>query len=501
LLKDKAARGALWTLVEYGGGEGISFVVFLILARVVAPADFGLISLALVFVAFVQMFVVQGFADAVVQREDLEPDHCTTAFWTNVAIAVIFFAAILGCADWIAAIFHEPKLALVLRSLAVLPIGTALISIHRAVFRRRLDFSTFAKRAVIGVGAGGIVGVALALNGFGVWSLVFQQLTNAAASVVVFWWGSDWRPSWRFSPRCFREMAHFSGSVMGSNLVTFIGKKADVSLIGYFFTTEQLGYYYLVQRLLLTMGLVTQSTVQSIVMPVLSRVQNDRPRFREIFTRSVELLNAVWLPLALGLGAVASLAVPIVFGEQWLPSVPLLEIMALCGFTDAYYSNSAPALAAAGRPQAYLKLSVLQALIVVALLLPGTQFGLVGVVVAEVVVAVVIIPFHLIVLKREAGIEGLALFRRSAPSTAAAIVMAATVLLLRAPIAAALPPWGALVATVLLGVVVYAAGLAALAWRLVRQMGELLTMAVRRTRPDSVEIETPLQRFGGFSEG
>jgi O-antigen/teichoic acid export membrane protein len=490
LLKAKAARGALWTLVEYGGGEGISFVVFLILARVVAPADFGLISLALVFVAFVQMFLVQGFADAVIQRETLEPDHCTTAFWTNFAIAIVFFLVILVCADWIAALFHKPKLALVLRCLGVLPIGTALISIHQAVFRRRLDFSTFAKRAVIGVGVGGIVGVALALSGFGVWSLVFQQLANAAASVVVIWWGCDWRPSWRFSPRCFREMAHFSGSVMGSNLVTFIGKKADVSLIGYFFTTEQLGYYYLVQRLLLTMGLVTQSTIQSIVMPVLSRVQNDQPRFREIFTRTVELLNAVWLPLALGLGVVAALAVPTVFGKQWLPSVPLLEIMALCGFTDAYYLYSAPALAAAGKPQAYFKLSVLQALIVVALVLPGTQFGLIGVAVAEVMVAIVIIPFHFMVLKREAGIKGLALFRRSAPSTAAGIVMAAIVLLLRGPIAAALPPWGALIATVALGVAVYAAALMVFAWCLVREMIELLTMALGRTRPESAEMKT-----------
>lgn len=490
MLKAKAARGALWTLAEYGGGEGISFVVFLILARVVAPADFGVISLALVFVAFVQMFLVQGFADAVIQREHLEPDHCTTAFWTNVAISVVFFVGILVSAGWIAEIFHEPKLALVLRCLGVLPIGTALTSIHQAVFRRRLDFSTFAKRAVVGVGAGGIVGVALALNGFGVWSLVFQQLTNAAASVVVIWWGCDWRPSWRFSPRCFRDMAHFSASVMGSNLVTFVGKKADVSLIGYFFTTEQLGYYYLVQRLLLTMGLVTQSTIQSIVMPVLSRVQNDRPRFREIFTRTVEALNAVWLPLALGLGTVASLAVPTVFGEQWLPSVPLLQIMALCGFTDAYYVYSAPALAAAGRPQAYLKLSVLQAAIVILLVLPGTQFGLVGVVVAEVMVALAIIPFHFVVLKHEAGIEGLALLRRSAPSTAAGIVMAATVLLLKQPIAAALPPWGALIATVLLGVVVYAAGLMAFARCLVRQMIELLTMALGRQQRNTIEMKT-----------
>jgi O-antigen/teichoic acid export membrane protein len=480
-LRTRAARGVFWTLIEYGGGEGIAFLVFLMLARVVEPADFGLISLSLVFVSFIQMFLVQGFADAVIQRETLDPDHCSTAFWTNLAIAATFVVLTLALADPIADLFHDPDLAPVLRWLSPLPLGTALISIHQAVFKRRLDFANFAKRAVLGVGTGGIVGIACALEGCGVWSLVAQQLTNAAVSVVVIWWNCEWRPSWRFSPRCFRDMAGFSTSIMGNNLVTFIYRKADVTLIGYFFDTHQLGYYYLVQRLLITMGLVTQSTIQSIVMPVLSRVQNDPARFREIFARAVEFLNAIWLPLTLGAGLVASLLLPVVFGAKWAPGVPLLEIYSLVGFTEAYTLYSAPALTAAGRPRAYLKLSVIQIVIGIALLLPATLFGLRGIVAADVLIAASLIPFHLAVLKREAGIEPSALLRRCLPAIGATLVMAITVMALKGALAATLPPVMALILVVLAGAAVYALALAILAPAFIRQIINLLATTLGRS--------------------
>ncbi len=479
-LKAKAARGVLWTLVEYGGGEGIAFLVFLVLARVIAPADFGLVSLALVFIAFVQLFLNQGFADAIVQRAEIEPDHYSTAFWTNLAIAVAFvLLSVLG-AGAAADFFRQPELASVLRWLSPLPIGTALISIHQAVFRRRLDFSNFAKRAIIGIGIGGVVGIVLALNGYGVWSLVGQQLTNAAASVVVIWWNCPWHPSFRFSRRCFREMAAFSAPVIGSNLVTFVYHKTDVSLIGYFLGTHQLGYYYLVQRLLITLGLVTQSTIQSIVMPVLSRVQQDRARFREIFTTTVQLLDAVWLPLAFGAGLVASLLLPTIFGAKWLPAVPLMEIMALCGFTDAFTLYSGPALIAAGRPDAFFRLSLVQPVLAIAIMVPATRFGLIGIAAAFILVGAAMIPIHMLVLRRNAAIHPGTIFARCAGANVAAIVMAATVLPVKAMLTPALPPFAALALSAATGALVYVTVLAIVAPALLRRILDLVASALGR---------------------
>jgi O-antigen/teichoic acid export membrane protein len=422
-MKAKAARGVLWSLLEYGGGEGISFIIFLVLARLVAPSDFGVVALAGVFVAFVQLFLIQGFSDAVIQRQDLRPEHIDTAFWSNVGIAMVFFLPTVAGAGVIAELFRQPLLEDVLRWLSLVFVSTALISTHQAVFKRDFQFRAFALRALIGISVGGGVGMTMAAMGFGVWSLVGQQLANGFASVVVMWSSSHWRPRIRFSVACFRDMAGFAANVIGSNLVGFAYKKLDVFLIGYFLDAKSLGYYYLVQRLLMTMGLVTLSTIQSIVMPVLSRLQDDRQRFCDAFATTVQLTQTVWLPMVLGLGLVSAHLIPLLFGEQWRPTIPVLQVMSLTAFTAVFSFFSGQALYAAGRPQAYLRLALIQVAITAALFVPGAMWGLGGVAIAYVAVSLLIIPAHLMVLKENAGIEPIELLRCTRAPVLAAIAM------------------------------------------------------------------------------
>jgi PST family polysaccharide transporter len=480
-MKVKAARGVLWSFLEFGGGEGISFVVFLVLARLVTPDDFGIVAFAGVFVAFAQLFLVQGFSDAIVQRREIEPDHIYTAFWTNLAIATVFLIAIELGAGLLAEIFGQPRLAPVLRWLSLVFVSTALISTHQAVFRRELRFSSFALRALVGITLGGVVGVAMAFAGCGVWSLVGQQLTNGLASVIVIWATSDWHPHLRFSRRCFREMASFSANVIGSNLVGFLCKKTDVFLIGFFFAERQLGYYYLVQRILITMGLVTLAAVEAIVMPVLSRLQEDRGRFADTFATTLQLVQAVWMPAILGLGLIAPLLLPMLFGAQWRPSVPLLQVMTLTGFTTVFSYFSGKVLYAAGRPDANLRLSLLQVMITVAIYLPATRFGLIGVAAAFTAVSTAVIPFHLWMLHRAAGIDPFAVLMRSvAPAIATVAMIAGLGLMSHGPFDQ-LPPIAALAAMVVCGAVIYGAVLTALAPGLVRTMIELVESALGRS--------------------
>ena len=479
-LKAKAARGVLWSFLEFGGGEGISFAVFLVLARLVAPEDFGVVSLAGVFVQLVQVFLNQGFSDAVIQRDDLTRDHCSTAFWSNVAIALTFLVATLLGADLIAAAFGQPRLAPVLRWLSLVFVSTSLISIHQAVFKRELQFFSFAMRALVGITAGGVAGIFMAFHGYGVWSLVGQQLVNGAASVLIIWSTSDWRPELRFSRACFRDMASFSGNVIGSNLIGFLYKRFDVFLIGFFFSAELLGYYYLVMRLVTTMALLTLSTVQSIVMPVLSRLQNDAHRFREVFVTTIQLVHSVWLPVVLGIGLVASPAITILFGAKWAPSVPITEIVALNAFTAVFSFFSGPVLYAAGRPESHLRLSLLQIVLTVAVFLPMTRFGLVGVAISNVVSTALVAPLHLYVLNRDTGIDPKLVLSRCRGATFAGVAMAAVILLLKGEALASLSPVSALAVLVAIGGMVYLAMLALLAPDLLRRVIGLLESALAR---------------------
>jgi PST family polysaccharide transporter len=479
-LKVKAARGVLWSFLEFGGGEGISFVVFLILARLVAPEDFGIVSLAGVFVSLAQVFLVQGFSDAVIQREDLTPDHCSTAFWSNVAIAAVFFVATVAGANLIAAAFGQPRLAEVLRWLSLVFVSTSLISIHQAVFKRELQFASFAMRALVGITLGGVVGVVMALQGYGVWALVGQQLTNGAASILVIWSTSEWRPRLRFSPRCFREMAGFTANVIGSNLVGFLYKKLDVFLIGFFFTAELLGYYYLVQRLLITMGLLTLSTVQSIVMPVLSRLQHDPGRFRYVFAQTIQLVHSLYLPVVLGIGLVASPLVPLLFGAKWQPSVLLTQIMSLNAFFAVFSFFSGPVLYAVGRPESHFRLSLAQVVVTAAVFLPMTYFGLTGVAISNALSTALVAPLHLYILRRDAGISPAAVLGGCRAPTLAGIAMAGAVLALKGEALAALSPMAALGVLVTTGAIVYFGVLALLAPDLVRRVIHLVESALAR---------------------
>jgi O-antigen/teichoic acid export membrane protein len=480
-IKAKAARGVLWSLVEYGGGEGISFLVFLVLARLVAPESFGVVALAGVFIMLVQVFLWQGFPDAIVQRQELRPEHIDTAFWTNMAIALAFLGITQASAGPLARLFDQPLLEGVLRWLSLVFLTTSLISTHQAVFKREFRFKAFAIRSLAGIGTGGVVGVAMAASGYGVWSLVGQQLGNGVASVVAIWLTSDWRPHMRFCRRALTEMAGFSAHVIGSNLVGFCYKRLDVFLLGLFLEAKHLGYYYLVQRLIITIGLVTLSTVQSIVMPVLSRKQDDPEKFREIFVFTVGVVQSLWLPSVVGLGLVAPFVIPAVFGPQWQPATPLLQVMCLVGFTHALTFFSGPALWAKGRADAHFRLSLVQILLTIAVFLPAAASGrLMLVAVAFFAVSVVIVPFHLHMLRRVAGIPAGDLLRAVLPACVAGAVMVVVVEAL-VPV---LPPgwrasWNA-VALAGVGAVVYLGCLAVLAPHLLRQVSDLVREALSR---------------------
>jgi PST family polysaccharide transporter len=481
VLKIKAARGVLWSLLEFGGGEGISFLVFLLLARLLAPESFGIVALAGVFVAFVQVFLVQGFMDAVIQREDLRDEHLDTAFWSNQAIAVGFFLLTQVVAGPAAAAFDKPLLEGVLRWLSLVFLSTALISIHQAVLKRQLRFAAFAARAIVGVTTGGIVGIVMAVMGYGVWSLVGQQLANGAVSVVVMWSTTAWRPRLRFSVAAFDDMARFTAQVIGSNLVGFLYRKLDIFVIGIFLDPRQLGYYYLVQRLLMTAGLLTLSTVQSIVLPVLSRQQGEPGRFRQTEGGAVQIVNAIFLPAVVGLGAVSSVLLPFVFGEQWRPAVAPFEIMCLSGFTQAVTVFSGNALCAVGRPHAYLRLSLLQVGLTAAAFLPATRFGINGVAVAFVAVTALVIPFHFYVLRRHAGIDGTDLVKRCLPAVIAGVALIIGVQAVEAlDLVAGWPAFAQSVALIAVGAATYLATLTVAARGFVSEVLYLLIAALGR---------------------
>ncbi|BDA72021.1 probable polysaccharide transport protein [Rivularia sp. IAM M-261] len=360
-LKQKAVKGVIWTAIENWGSRVISFVVFLLLARLLEPKTFGLVALASVFFAFMQVFLDQGFSQAIIQRKDVDNEHLDTAFWTNISIALLLSAMSMVGAGLIATLFKEPQLIPIIRWLSLSFLFAALNSVQSAILSRNLAFKALSLRTLIATLVGGAVGITMAFSGFGVWSLVGQQLANGLVGVLVLWWSTDWRPGFNVSKKHFHELFAFGINVVGINALNFLNTRSDDFLIGYFLGSVALGYYTVAYRILLMVNQLMVGTIQKTALPVFSRLQAEPERLRQAFYTAIGLTTLVAFPVFIGLSVLAPELVIVIFGEQWKPSIPVMQILNLIGLLYAGFNYNNPMIMALGKPAWGLGLSGLQA--------------------------------------------------------------------------------------------------------------------------------------------
>src|SRR5829696_894578 len=193
-LQQKAVKGIFWSFVQKWGRAGVTTITFVILSRLLAPEAFGLVALATAFTVFIELFLDQGFGSAIVQREKLDPEHLDTAFWLNVLTSILMTGGLIAVSGLLGALFEEPRLASVLRWLSITLILSGLSSTQISILQRKLAFKEFAIRSMVANAVGGIVGVIMAFSGYGVWSLVGQDVASGVVRAIILWRSSDWRP-------------------------------------------------------------------------------------------------------------------------------------------------------------------------------------------------------------------------------------------------------------------------------------------------------------------
>lgn len=377
-LRDRATQSIGWVVLERWGGRLLSFVVLLVLTRVLNPGDFGIVSLATSIIAIVQVFVDAGFTKALVQRDRLEPKDATTAFWTSLGLSVVLATALVALAGPLSAAFGEASLQPVL---VVLSISLPLVALSRtpaALLEREFQFKKLSIRQLLGALLGAVVAVPLALLGYGLWALVAQTLVGAVGSVVFLWASTSWRPKFEYSLASLRALWAVGASMIGIELLDVLQGNIDKVIVGLFFSPEVLGYYYLAQRIgLLLIDLVT-SVLSRISLTTFSRVQNDLPRLNRIFGKLTFASAAVSFPLFGFAAAFATQLIPGLFGPKWIDSVPLVWILAAgwAALSLMYFDRSA--LLATSHAGTALGLATFQnavGIVTLFLLLPLGLFG------------------------------------------------------------------------------------------------------------------------------
>lgn len=469
-LRQNAVKGVVWSAITSWGRQAIAFIVFFLLARLLGPEAFGLVALASVFLAFVQVFVDQGFAEAIIQRHELDPEHLDTAFWTNLGIGLLITLLCIGTAGSAADLFREPQLAPVIRWLSLNFTIIAFSSVQDAILRRNLAFKSLAIRSLVGVVAGGVVGVVMALNGYGVWSLVGQQLSSGLVQATVLWWASQWRPRFKVSQSHFRELFSFGINVVGMNTLEFVNRRADDFLVGYFLGSEALGYYSVAYRLMMIGLDLLTNVINQVAIPTFSKLQLEPERLLRAFYSVIELTSLVSFPAFIGLAVLAPELIPTLLGAKWLPSIPVIQVLALIGVLHSVYYYNGSVIMAMGKPSWKLIINFIYSIANVIAFIIAVRWGIVAVAAAFVIRGYLLAPMELWLIKKLIPLNPITYIRQYIPPLMGSLLIVVTVLLLKQLISSFVNVYVLLTVCIVMSSVVYALTIFLTAPNLFRQV-------------------------------
>lgn len=427
-LRQKTAKGVAWSTIENFGNQALYFLIFLLLARWLGSEAFGLVSLAGVFIGFMMVFADQGLGGAIIQRQELEPEHLDTAFWSNLAISTLLTLATLAAATPVGIFFKQPQLTPIICWLSLTFLLSGFSSVQQSLLRRQLAFKTLAIRSLLSMSVAGIVGVVVAYNGGGVWSLVCQQLVNRLVAVLTLWWVSDWRPGRKFSFKHFQDLFSFGINLLGGNILSFLTIRSDDFLIGYFLGPVALGYYSIAYRLLVAMTQVLNSTIQRVALPAFSRLQSEPARLEQAFFSVTRLVSFITFPAFLGMATLAPEIIQTLFGEKWLPSAPVMQFLALTGITQSLFTISGLVMAAVGKPSWNLRIMFLNTITNVIGFAIAVQWGIVAVAASLAIWAYLLLPVQIWAIYKLLQVKLITYFAQFVAPLIGTLIMAVAVL-------------------------------------------------------------------------
>lgn len=453
-LKNRSVKGLLWAASESAGVATISFVGFVVLARLLSPEDFGVVALATVFVYFCNLITGHNFADALVQRRELDAEHLDTAFWSTLGLALFLMAACLLGAGPVSDWMGEPDLAEALRWLSVLLPLAALSSVQMAMFRREMRFDAVARRVLLGRSLGAVAGITAALNGYGFWSLVIQQIVGQGATTAAFYAGA-WLPRLRFCPRRFRELFGFGMHVSANQVISGAGEQVLNLSVGALFGTVALGYFTLAWRAVNLIRSLVSSAVYQVGLSAFSKLQQDRDAVARSFLSATRISCLIGFPIGAGIALVNEPLVLAMFSDHWRESIPLMAILAL-ELIPGFYTMFISALyRSMDRPSWGLAMAVIYTATGLGCAYATAPFGVEAVAVVWVARAFVLLPIHVVLLHRLLGLSPARLLSPVVSPMIAVAAMTLGLLALRAGVGETLGPLASLALLIPAGGVIY----------------------------------------------
>lgn len=375
-LKSKTIKGVSWSFIDSISGQGITFLIGLVLARLLTPEDYSLLGIIVIFISVFNTIVDSGFSNALIRKNDATDKDYNTVFVSNLVISIILCATLYLSASAIAAFFNRPPLTDLLKVMSFIIIINAFAIIQRTILMKRIDFKTQTKVSVISSVTSGTVGIGMALAGYGVWSLVGQQLSRQGLNTLLLWIYAKWYPGLQFSIESFKELFGFGWKILASCIIATIWNEIYQVVIGKCYAPATLGQYTRAQQFASIFSTNINTVIQRVSYPVLSSIQDDKVRLKVAYKRIIKISMLPTFVFMLGMAGCAKSMIQVLVGDQWLPAVPFLQIICFQMMLYPLHSLNLNMLQVEGRSDLFLKLEIIKKIIALVPVLLGIFVGI-----------------------------------------------------------------------------------------------------------------------------
>lgn len=430
-LKQKVLTGSFWSLVSTSGFQVFGLIVFVILSRILTPADFGTVALAIVFVELSNIIARFGLMDVLVREKDESELSRNTVFWTNAGIGALLSLCIYLIAPWMESVFEANGLSDVLRMLCIIPTVYALTAVHDSILLKGFDFKALAYRSLISSGIAGIVSIVMAVKGFGMYSLAFQKLASMSIVFVMVWMLVGWRPKWIFSKEYFKAHTRMGGSLVVSTFLSMGTVRVFEVILGFFLGPAAVGYFKIAGKL---HDFVVQFTIRPMVdvaLSTFSKLQDDAKALKRAYLRLTQFASLLAFPAFLGLAAIAPDLIVFVFGEKWGTSGVLMQVICIASISSTLNYFFKPLVIASGQPKIYLAVQVVGFISMVLITLVTTQYSLMIAMFGYVVAATIVTITALVMMRKYMNIRELDVLKNMVAPIVSALLMLFAILMVK----------------------------------------------------------------------
>lgn len=378
-----------WKLMERGGTQGIQFIVQIILARLLLPEDYGTIALVVIFTTIAGVFVQSGLNTALIQKKDADEVDFSSVFYLSLLIACLIYIVLFFAAPFIAAFYTIPEITPIFRVLSIILFFNAFNSIQNAFIARNMQFKKLFFSSTGAILISGTVGIYMAYAGFGVWALVWQQISNQLFITLILWFTVKWRPHLLFSLERVKGLFSFGWKLLVSSLINTIYQDLRSLIVGKMYALAMLGFYNRGQQFPKLLITNINGSIQSVMLPVLASHQENRPRVKEMMRRAIVTSSFIVFPMMVGLAVTAEPLVKLLLTDKWLPCVPFMQIFCAIYVLTPIHTANLQAINALGRSDIFLKLEIIKKIIGLSILSVTVFYGVYAIALGQVLSGVI----------------------------------------------------------------------------------------------------------------